>query len=48
MAALAGYADTTAGGRVTFAYVATNLPTGASNRRLQDALAVALVTTQWQ
>lgn len=47
MAALAGYADT-ATGRVTFAYVATGLPTGASNRRLQDALAVVLVTTQWQ
>ncbi|MFP5327205.1 MAG: D-alanyl-D-alanine carboxypeptidase/D-alanyl-D-alanine-endopeptidase [Acidimicrobiia bacterium] len=47
MAALAGYADTAAG-RVVFAYVATDLPNGTSNRQLQDALAVVLVTTQWQ
>lgn len=44
MAALAGYADAMTGGRVTFAYVATGLPVGNSNRRLQEALAIALVT----
>lgn len=45
VAALAGYADTTAGATLSFSYIINGLPRGASGRALQDAVAAALVAT---
>lgn len=44
VAALAGYADNTAGATLSFSYIVNGLPRGASGRASQDALAAALVT----
>lgn len=43
IASLAGTVQTAAGNRLTFAYVVNGLPVGDSGRKLQDALAAALV-----
>ena len=45
VAALAGTVQTVTGGSLTFAYLVNGLPRDDSGRRLQDALATALVTT---
>lgn len=45
VAALAGYADDTAGATLSFSYIINGLPQGASGRELQDAVAAALVAT---
>lgn len=43
--ALAGYAETTSGATLSFAYIANGLADGVSGRSLQDAVAGALVGT---
>ena len=45
IAALAGYADTTSGATVGFAYIVNGLADGETGRSLQDAVARALVST---
>ena len=45
MSGLAGYADTTTGQRVVFAYIANGLPVPSSTSSVQDPFLLTLVTT---